>query len=109
MGLNGVKHIKTTSYHSSSNGIAERFVQSFKQAMRASENDSGTIVKKLAKFLLAYQNTPHQTTNETPSMLFMGRELKTRLHNIKPDIIAKQEEMCNRRNFHNRNFHIHSC
>ena len=101
MGLNGVKHIKTTSYHSSSNGIAERFVQSFKQAMRASENDSGTIVKKLAKFLLAYQNTPHQTTNETPSMLFMGRELKTRLHNIKPDIIAKQEEMCNRRNFHN--------
>jgi transposase InsO family protein len=39
MGLNGVKHIKTTSYHSSSNGIAERFVQSFKQAMRASEND----------------------------------------------------------------------
>ena len=109
MGLNGVKHIKTTSYHSSSNGIAERFVQSFKQAMRASENDSGTIVKKLAKFLLAYQNTPHQTSNETPSMLFMGRELKTRLHNIKPDIIAKQEEMCNRRNFHNRNVHIHSC
>jgi hypothetical protein len=29
----------------------------------------------------------------------MGRELKTRLHNIKPNIknrvIAKQEEMCN--------------
>ena len=41
-------------------------------------------------------------------MLFMGRYLKTRLHNIKPNIknrvIAKQEEMCNRRNFHNRNF-----
>jgi hypothetical protein len=38
----------------------------------------------------------------------MGRYLKTRLHNIKPNIknrvIAKQEEMCNRRNFHNRNF-----
>ena len=46
MGLNGVKHIKTTSYHSSSNGIAERFVQSFKQEMRASKNDSGTISKK---------------------------------------------------------------
>jgi transposase InsO family protein len=110
MGLNGIKHIviKTTSYHPSSNGLAERFVQSFKQAMRASKNDTGTISKKLAKFLLAYQSTSHQTTNETPSMLFMGRELKTRLHNIKPNIrnrvIAKQEEMCNRRNFHNRNF-----
>jgi hypothetical protein len=55
-------------------GLAERFVQSFKQAMRASKNDTGTISKKLAKFLLAYQSTSHQTTNETPSMLFMGRE-----------------------------------
>ena len=79
MGLIGVKHIKTTSYHPSSNEIAERFLQSFKQAMHASENDSGTIVKKLAKFLLAYQNTSHQTTNETPSMLFMGRELKNKI------------------------------
>ena len=73
MELNGIKHIKTTPYHPSSNVLAERFVQSFKQAMCASENDSRTIVKKLAKFLLAYQNTPHQTSNETPSMLFMGR------------------------------------
>jgi hypothetical protein len=45
------------------------FWQSFKQAMRASKNDTGTISKKLAKFLLAYQSTSHQTTNETPSML----------------------------------------
>jgi hypothetical protein len=88
MGLDGIKHIviKTTSYHPSSNGLAEQFVQSFKQAMRASKNDSGTISKKLAKFLLAYRSTSHQTTNATPSMLFMGRELKTRLHNIKPNI-----------------------
>ena len=105
MGLNGIKHIKITSYHPSSNGW---FVQSFKQAMCASKNDFGTISEKLAKFLLAYRSTPHQTTNETPSMLFMGRELKTRLHNIKPNIknrvIAKHEEICNRRNFHNRYF-----
>lgn len=108
MDINGIKHIKTTPCHPSSNGLAERFVQSFKQAMRASKKDSGTISKKLAKFLLAYRSTPHQTTNETPSMLFMKRELKTRLHNIKPNIknhvITKQEEMCNRRNFHDRQF-----
>jgi transposase InsO family protein len=78
MDLNGIKHIKTTPDHPSCNGLAERFVQSFKQAMCASKNHSETISKKLAKLLLAYRSTPHQTQNETPSMLFMGRELKTR-------------------------------
>ena len=81
MNLNGIKHTKTTPDHPSCNGLAERFVQSFKQAMRASKNHSETISKKLAKLLLAYRSTPHQTQNETPSMLFMGRELKTRLYN----------------------------
>ena len=91
MGLNGIKHIKITPYHPSSNGLAERFVQSFKQEMRASKNDWNNF-EKARKI----------------SVRFMGRKLKTRLHNIKPNIknrvIAKQEEMCNRRNFHNRNF-----
>ena len=81
MDLNGIKHIKTTPDHPSCNGLAERFVQSFKQVMRASKNHSETISKKLAKLLLAYRSTPHQTQNETPSMSFMGRELKTRLYN----------------------------
>jgi hypothetical protein len=51
MGLNGIKHIKITPYHPSSNGLAERFVQSFKQEMRASKNDWNNF-EKLAKFLL---------------------------------------------------------
>jgi hypothetical protein len=33
MGLIGVKHIKTTSYHPSSNEIAERFVQVLKSCL----------------------------------------------------------------------------
>jgi hypothetical protein len=39
-----------------------------------SKNHSETISEKLAKLLLAYRSTPHQKQNETPSMLFMGRE-----------------------------------
>ena len=39
MKSNAIKHIRYAPYHPSSNGAAERFVQTFKQAMRATEKD----------------------------------------------------------------------
>ena len=43
----------------------------------------------MAKLLLAYRNTPHSTTGESPSMLFLGRPLRTRLDLVKPDLQMK--------------------
>ena len=40
---------------------------------------------KLVRFLLAYRNTPHSTTREPPSQLFLGR-LRTQLDLLKPDL-----------------------
>ena len=36
---NGVRHMKSVLYHSSTSGAVERLVQTFKRSMRESEND----------------------------------------------------------------------
>ncbi|CAG2186990.1 unnamed protein product [Mytilus edulis] len=84
--MNGITHIKSAPYHPATNGLAERFVQTFKQSLKAMRGENADLNKKLANFLLAYRNTPHTTTNETPAKLFMGRNLRNRLDLIKPDI-----------------------
>jgi hypothetical protein len=84
--LNGIRHIRSAPYHPATNGLAERFVQTFKQGMKAMDKENADIHKKLANFLLTYRNTPHATTNETPASLFMGRNLRCRFDLIKPDL-----------------------
>lgn len=83
---NGIQQILSAPYHPKTNGLAERFVQTFKLAMKAAENNQGTIQTKLSKFLIVYRNTPHSTTKECPSTLFLGRKLATRLDPIKPNL-----------------------
>ena len=82
---NLITHTTSAPYHPATNGLAERFVQSFKQGLRAVKSESGSLERKLARFLLAYRNAPHATMGETPAMLFMGRRLRTRLDGMKPD------------------------
>ena len=53
---------KSAPYHPATNGEAERYVQTFKQAMRAAKGDSGTLSTKLMRFLLSYRTTPNATT-----------------------------------------------
>ena len=83
---NCIEHIKSSVRHPSSNGEAERFVRTFKNAMKATKSSKGDIHQKLARFLLSYRTTPHTTTKETPAKLFLGRELRTRLSALKPNL-----------------------
>ena len=86
MKANGVKHIKTSPYHPSSNGEAERFVQVFKHALKAGKDDPGTLNLKLSRFLLVHRNTPSSTTGVSPAELFMKRLLRSRLDLLRPSV-----------------------
>ena len=82
---NGIKHTRSSPYHPASNGEAERFVRTFKEAMKAGKNDGLTLAHRLASFLLTYRTTPHSTTGTPPCELLMGRSLRTRWDLLKPD------------------------
>ena len=82
---NGIKHATGAPYHPSTNGQAERLVQSFKKAVKA-DKSGRTLQHKLDRFLLAYRSAPHATTELSPAQLLLGRNVKTRLDLIKPDI-----------------------
>jgi len=89
---NRPKHIRSPPYHPATNGISERFVQTFKQALHAALTEKKTISRKLPNFLLAYRTTPHALTGEAPVVLLMGRNLRTRLDILEPNIQKRVKE-----------------
>ncbi|CAL9706063.1 unnamed protein product [Knipowitschia caucasica] len=86
MKLNGIRHITSAPYHPATNGLAERFVQTLKQGLRAFADAPISLQQKLANVLFAYRNATHATTNRTPAMLFLGRGLRSRLDLLKPNL-----------------------
>ena len=96
MKLNGIKHIRSAPYHPASNGLAERFVQTFKRAMKASEGEGRTLNQRLSQFLFSYRASPQATTTTSPSELFLGRTLRTKLDLLRPNcqshVVSKQAD-----------------
>ena len=73
MKRNGIRHVRTSPYHPAENGLTERSVQTFKEAMRKT---TGDIETRMARFLFQYRIT---TTGTLPAELLQGRRLRTHL------------------------------
>ena len=87
--LNGIRHITSAPYHPSTNGLAERAVQTVKQGLKQMEGDF--VEEKLSRFLHKYRITPHSTTGISPAELLMGRRLCSRLDLLYPDVTDRVE------------------
>ncbi|XP_039590611.1 uncharacterized protein K02A2.6-like [Polypterus senegalus] len=83
---NGIRHVTTAPYHPSSNGQAERMVQTTKDALR--RIIAGNWQTRLARFLLSQHTMPNSSTGKSPAELLMKRRLTTALDRLNPDFQA---------------------
>ncbi|XP_055527285.1 uncharacterized protein K02A2.6-like [Wyeomyia smithii] len=81
----GVKfHKLSAPYHPATNGQAERYVQTVKRALKAMNTTHDTLQTNINEFLQQYRKAPHTETGESPSKLFLGRNIRTRLDLVRP-------------------------
>jgi hypothetical protein len=64
--------------------LAERFVQTFKDALKKNAKNSKTVDLAVAEILFQYRVTPHPATGQAPAEMMMAYPLRTMLHLAKP-------------------------
>ena len=88
----GIKSHKSSPWHPSSNGQAERLVQSLKASLKGQKSETSDARQKLDKFLFKYRNSVHSTTNESPAVLLLGHPLRSKLDLLKPNLRQTVEQ-----------------
>ncbi|XP_011641388.1 uncharacterized protein K02A2.6-like [Pogonomyrmex barbatus] len=84
---NGIQAKFTAPFHSSTNGQAERYVQTFKNKLKAMTNEEGLLQDKLHKFQMMYRKTPNSATGLSPGEMMFKRLYRTRI-----DLVRRGEE-----------------
>ena len=87
---NGIRHVKVSTYHPSSNRMAERAVRTFKEGMKKLGN-SQSIQCRMARVLFQYRITPHSTTGVSPAELLMGQRIRSHLDLVQPNLSNQVE------------------
>ncbi|UYV66064.1 K02A2.6-like [Cordylochernes scorpioides] len=89
MTRNGIRHLRTAPFHPSSNGLAERAVQTIKTGLKKVQQ--GSISQRLAEILMGYRRTPIASIGKSPSEMMFGHNIRSRLDLILPNP-GKSEE-----------------
>ncbi|XP_055585149.1 uncharacterized protein K02A2.6-like [Uranotaenia lowii] len=82
----GILHLRTPPYHPQSNGLAEKFVDTFKRGLRKITTGGEPLREAIDTFLLCYRSTPCRSApdGKPPAELLSGRRLRTALDLLRP-------------------------
>lgn len=83
----GITHRTGAPYHPATNGQAERMIQTVKNKLKTlveEHRDTSKLKLELGNILLDYRKTIHPATSKSPSQLFLGRQIRSRLDLLKP-------------------------
>ncbi|KII70851.1 Pro-Pol polyprotein [Thelohanellus kitauei] len=94
----GFKHVRTTPYHSISNGFAERAIRTIKDKFSKLSN-----VRDLKTRLMMtpfwYWKSLQSSTLRSPAELMIGRRLRCTIDNLKPSIERDRDEAFTKQTF----------
>lgn len=74
--------------HPSTNGLAERNVQTLKRKLKAMSAEPGSLQKKINEIMQRYRATP-LSSGKSPAELYFNRRIRIRLDALKPPIKFK--------------------
>ena len=80
----GIQHIRSAPYHPATNREAERFVQTFKRALKAMVNNPRFLTQRVQIFLFGYRTAPHSTTGRPPAELLFNRNIRAPIDLVLP-------------------------
>ncbi|XP_040164747.1 uncharacterized protein K02A2.6-like [Anopheles arabiensis] len=89
---NGIQHLRTAPFHPQSNGQAERFVDTFKRAMKKICSDDTSLPEAIDLFLQTYRSTPNPAIdeNKSPAEVMIGRQMRTCFDLLRPTAISNE-------------------
>ena len=85
LATHGIQHRKSPPFWPQANGEVERQNRTLLKSLKVAEAEEKKWKDELDKFLLAYRTTSHSSTGATPTFLMFGRELKTKLPELRPN------------------------
>ncbi|CAK5074612.1 unnamed protein product [Meloidogyne enterolobii] len=79
----GVEHLTSPIYHPSSNGCAEKAVQTFKKGLKKLLEEKYEIKEAIKIFLKEYRSTPIPKIGDSPAHRMFKREMNTQIDKLR--------------------------